>query len=50
MVDALPSRAEEGRSQAAISYDEALAAVVVDFRMGQPTLGNTRVPARGASG
>ena len=37
MVDALASRAEEGRSQAAISYGKPLAGVTVDLRMGQPT-------------
>jgi len=36
MVDALASRAEEGRSQAAISYGKPLAGVSVDLRMGQP--------------
>ena len=36
MVDALASRAEEGRDLAAKSYDQALVAVVVDVRMGQP--------------
>ena len=45
MVDALPSRAEEGRRQAALSYDQALAAVVVDFPMGQPTPGYAGVPS-----
>jgi hypothetical protein len=37
MVDALASRAEEGRSQAAISYGKPLAGVTVDLRMGQPS-------------
>jgi hypothetical protein len=32
----LASRAEEGRSQAAISYGKPLAGVTVDLRMGQP--------------
>lgn len=36
MVDALASRAEEGRNQVAISYDQLLVNVIVDFRMGQP--------------
>ena len=33
----MASRAEEGRSQAAISYGKPLAGVTVDLRMGQPT-------------
>ena len=37
MVDALASRAEEGRSQAAISYGKPLAGVTVDLPMGQPS-------------
>ena len=37
MVDALASRAEEGRSLAAISYGQPLAGVTVDLPMGQPT-------------
>ena len=32
----MASRAEEGRSQAAISYGKPLAGVSVDLRMGQP--------------
>ena len=32
----MASRAEEGRSQAAISYGKPLAGVTVDLRMGQP--------------
>jgi hypothetical protein len=36
MVDALATRADEGRGYAAISHGEPLTGRSVDFRMGQP--------------
>src|SRR5215210_7869918 len=36
MVDALATRAEEGRGYAAISHEELLSSRSVDLRMGQP--------------
>ncbi len=44
MVDALATRADEGRGNAAKSHGEPLAGRSVDIRMGQPTLRDGRGP------
>ncbi len=46
MVDALASRAEEGRGYAAISSGEPLTGRSGDLRMGQPPLRDGRGPTQ----